>query len=64
MSRRPNYATLVPNEQGEAHIYTRPSTKWSGTTTRFLATFREDHNRNSRRRNEETSSRSLEKHGI
>jgi len=62
MSGRPSYATLVPSEQGEVHVYIRLNTKLSGTIERFLASFREDNDCNSERSNEVTSSRSLEKH--
>jgi len=62
MSGRPNYATLVPNEQGEALVYEGSSTKWSGTTKRFSVTFREEHDSNSGRSNEATISGSLEEH--
>ena len=55
-------ATLVPSKQGEALVYIGSSTKWSGTTKRFSAAFREEHDRNSGRSNEETSRRSLEEH--
>ena len=43
MSGRPNYATLVPSEQGEALIYVGPGTRRSRTIGRFKDSSKKAH---------------------